>query len=110
MHLLHATALLLANAGFALGYSLPTTPRHRATSAARSMDLDDCVPTAGVQMYLNDDDHEACDMIRAEEPPDDPLYTCWLNPDSDSMNDYICVHEHPCLDIPDDFDHAEDSY
>jgi len=102
-------ALLLANAGAAiLGYSLPTTPRRHA---ALQRNEDNNVGAA--KMFVEDDatnDGSKCDIIFAQEPIEDPMFACWLNPESDSLHDYICVQEHPCLDIMDGVDHSEDSY
>ena len=75
------------------------------------------VQTATPQTAINANATQAAPPVRKTPDakkalPDfleDPSYACWLNPDSDSPNDYICVHEHPCLDIPGG-DHAEDSY
>ena len=122
------TALLLFNAGLALGYSLPSMPQHHR-AASRSTDpapskrflMED---QASARMFLKDnnddkassgptflkDENDACGVIFAEEPVEDPTYACWLNPENDRMDDYICVHEHPCLDIEDGAEHGEDSY
>ena len=100
--------LLLANVSFAMGYSLPVIRHHHTTARAvhPSQMLHD---EERVQMYHKEDSGE-CTMIRAEEPLEDPSFACWLNPDSDSLNDYICVQEHPCLDIDDQIEHSDDSY
>lgn len=98
-----------------IAYSLPSMPQHLATPL-RSTDpapskrfvMED--QASGVQMYLEDNNDDACGILYAKEPVEDPTYSCWLNPDSDSMDDYICVHEHPCLDIEDGVEHSEDSY
>ena len=51
-----------------------------------------------------------CTIVYADEPIDDPTFTCWLDPESDSLDDYICMQDHPCLDMNDGDDHGDDSY
>lgn len=53
-----------------------------------------------------------CSFFYADEPPEDPSITCWLNPENaeDEKLEYVCTETHPCIDFEDREDHGEDSY
>jgi len=53
---------------------------------------------------------DPCKMIYTEEPLEDPAYDCWLTDTDGDEIEYVCVMEHPCLEINDDEDHGDDSY
>lgn len=109
-------AMILANAGLAAAYSLPSAPHQRAAAArteAASCAQQPLENGVGAKMFVEDDtvdNGNQCHVSFEEAPIEDPNFTCWLNPESDLMDDYICVQEHPCLEFSDGYDHSDDSY
>jgi hypothetical protein len=107
--------LLLATAASACAFGIANTGRDLGDAAtpAKSLHAPRIARNTASIGRPEDAEKTWCSVFHTKEPPtEDPLLACWpVN--NDALNEeieYICVHEHPCLDIDDGFDHSEDSY
>jgi len=91
------------------------------SSAARPLQGARAVAVASLSMQANEqasrekqangEQAPYCEQTYTHDPPEDPSVACWVVSDDDSEKlEYVCVPEHPCLDIQDGADHTEDSY